>query len=437
MCIRNTILKKIFFIASFLIFLCLFIWWSKNHTKSLKNTDDSIKVWHWMTDRHSVFKQLGERYFKETGHKVIFELNAPSNLYSAKIRTAAQTNNLPDIFGVLGGKQELASYIQAGLVTSLTDPLMKNNSSWESVFLDKALNTTRFYENNRWGVLPGYYGIPIDFANIQMIYNKDIFAEIGITKIPRTWDEFIKTGELVIAKTNKEFFIAGLGETWIIRSLIRNLAYNMLGKERYLQTIRGEFSYNSKEWIEVFYKIKEMADKGLFAVGVVTMINKKAERLFTTGRAAVSYNGSWCVNVYKGMNPDMNYGTMFFPTVNPENPTVIQGGAGSSFIVSGATTKKRETIDFLKWLTSKEIQVFLSLKTVNLPSNIDAIRELPPNLNQFAKRMTDIIHPDLMPVMEEAEVKEVLAKEVQLLIIKSKGVTPESVAEKVAALKEK
>ena len=36
-------------------------------------------------------------------------------------------------------------------------------------------------------------------------------------------------------------------------------------------------------------------------------------QLFANNRALFAFNGSWCVNVYKGMNPDLEYGAMLPP----------------------------------------------------------------------------------------------------------------------------
>ena len=67
-------------------------------------TEKEIVVWHWMSDRHEAFEALSDRYEKITGVKVKFSLYAPSDAYAQKIKAAAQTNTLPDIYGVLGEK---------------------------------------------------------------------------------------------------------------------------------------------------------------------------------------------------------------------------------------------------------------------------------------------------------------------------------------------
>jgi len=74
----------------------------------------SIEVWHWMTDRQTAFFELAKRYEAKTGIKVNFQLYAPSDAYSQKVRAAGQGMNLPDIFGILGEKRDFASFIKAG-----------------------------------------------------------------------------------------------------------------------------------------------------------------------------------------------------------------------------------------------------------------------------------------------------------------------------------
>src|SRR3989338_458097 len=75
---------------------------------------EAIRVWHWMTDREEAFEELAARYNRTHDIPVRFELYAPSDLYVQKVRAAAQTEGLPDVFGVLGEMRDFASFINAG-----------------------------------------------------------------------------------------------------------------------------------------------------------------------------------------------------------------------------------------------------------------------------------------------------------------------------------
>ena len=135
-----------------------------------------ITVWHWMTDRDDAFQELTRRYEEETGVKVNFELYAPSDAYSQKVRAAAQGKNLPDIFGILGEKRDFASFVKAGYILDLTPYMESSGGEWKNRFFAKALAVNEFSESNSYAVKTGIYGVPIDIMTIQMVYNKDLFV---------------------------------------------------------------------------------------------------------------------------------------------------------------------------------------------------------------------------------------------------------------------
>lgn len=170
-------------------------------------------------------------------------------------------------------------------------------------------------------------------------------------------------------------------------------------------------------------------------VGIVTKANKYAEQDFALERAAFAFNGSWCVNVYHDMNPDLDYGVMLPPPANPNRFMKIWGGAGSSLMVNSRSSNKDKAIQFLKWLTAKDQQILLSMETRNLPSNIEAIMRIPTILSDFAGAMEHTTHPTIWPLNEDSLVIEVLDKGIQSIIIGE--MTPKEVAAEVQKVKER
>src|SRR3989338_7003704 len=130
------------------------------------NTSPTIRVWHWMTDREDAFSELARRYHEQRGVAVRFELYAPSDLYVKKVRAAAQTGGLPDIFGVLGEMRDFASFINAGHILSLTEAMRADPPAWRNTFFPIALAMNTFEEGNPYGAAAGVYGVPIDVMNI-------------------------------------------------------------------------------------------------------------------------------------------------------------------------------------------------------------------------------------------------------------------------------
>jgi raffinose/stachyose/melibiose transport system substrate-binding protein len=396
----------------------------------------SISVWHWMTDRQAGLEALGKRYTEKTGIKVNFELYAPSDAYTQKVRAAAHGQNLPDIFGILAEKRDFASFIKAGHVADLTAYMDVDGGKWRKRFFSKALAVNEFLPSNSFGVKAGIYGVPIDVSTIQMVFNKDLLKQIGGNpeKPPATFDEFLALGPKIKA-AGLQGFVSGWAEIWMIDCLANNYAFNIMGKDKVMATLRGEVAYTDPDWIRVFELFKKMQDSGLLANGIVTMINKTAEQLFANGRAVFAFNGSWCVNVYKNMNPSLNYGVMLPPKVSEKYPVAIWGGAGSSFLVNERSKNKEETIKFLEWLTEREQQTYLSEATNNLPANKECLNAIPGPLAQFADDIDLTTHPNTWDVSEFPAVTEAFNKGIQRIILGEK--TPEQIGREVQEVKER
>ena len=396
----------------------------------------TLTLWHWMTDREPAFQELAKRYETETGIKVNFELYAPSDAYSQKVRAAAQGANLPDIFGILGEKRDFASFIKAGHILDLTPYMEEKEGEWKNEFFTKALAVNEFPAENSYAVKPGIYGAPIDIMTIQMLYNKDLFKQLGLNprKPPFTFQEFLDIGRK-IKEANMQGMVSGWGEVWMIDCLANNYAFNIMGKDKVLATIRGEVPYTDPGWIRVLTLFKEMQDSGALANGLVTMVNKTAEQLFANDRAVFAFNGSWCVNVYRGMNPDLNYGVMLPPKASDNYPMAIWGGAGSSFMVNARSKNKEEAVKFLRWFTDRDQQAYLAEATHNLPANKDCLSKIPELLAQFAAGMEVATHPNVWGVSEFPAVIEALDKGIQSIIIGEQ--TPEEIASYVQKIKER
>ena len=178
-----------------------------------------------------------------------------------------------------------------------------------------------------------------------------------------------------------------------------------------------------------------LRNEGILVPGVVTMINKSAEQAFATGRAAFAFNGSWSVNVYRGMNPGLSFAAMLPPRFSDKYPMRLWGGAGTSLMVNAASPRKDAALQFLRWLTEAPQQAQLSEETLNLPSNRKSVRDLPPALASFASRMDMTTHPSQWPVVEKPTVVEAFDKGIQSILIGEK--TPTQVAAEVQKIKDK
>ncbi len=394
-----------------------------------------LRVWHWMTDREDAFNELARRYQSETGIEVRFELYAPSDLYEQKVRASAQTDGLPEVYGILGEMRGLASFVQAGHVRSLEDVMNSDNNAWRNTFFSKALAVNAFTPENPYGVVPGVYGVPIDVMSIQLFYNKKLLSKLGQdpNQPPQTWEEFLRVGQLA-KEQGLIGFVSGWAELWLIDCFATNYAIHTMGLDKVQQTYDGQVPYTDPAWQNVFNLFAQMRDSGTLAEGIVTMVNKRAEQLFANEQAVFAFNGTWGVNVYDNMNPNLEYGIMLPPRIG-DNSVVTWGGAGSSFFVNAKAPRQDEAITFLKWLTAEPQQKYLLETTHNIPSNRAAASELPDKLKAFADVIDAAIHPRLFSVQEDSKVIETFDKGIQSILIGES--TGEQVAQLVAQAKQR
>lgn len=395
-----------------------------------------VVIWHWMSDRHHTFQQLAKRYQDETGTAIRFNL-FPHSAYNQRINAAAAANDLPDLFGILGEKRVLASFAQENMIKNLNPYMEENNSEWKNRFIDITLAVNSFEPNNFYGVNPGIYGVPIDMMSIQFLYNQSLLKKAGYQEEtpPETFEQFLQAAKKAAKLPGVYGFTSGWGETWMLECIATNYALNILGKDKFFATIEGKVPYNDPGWIEVFSIFEKLRKSEILAPDIVTLNNKEAEQMFATERAIFTFNGSWGVNTYHQINPDLSYLTIPPPRVSQDYNPGIWAGAGSSFVVNARSRNKKEAVAFLNWLTQDEQQVFLAKETNNLPAIKNLEVEISENLRVFSQNQEYYTHPRLWPRNENSRVIETINRKIQSILIGA--TTPEKAANTINDVKKR
>jgi len=402
-----------------------------------KPAQEKIVIWHWMTDRKEAFETLAKQYKEQTGIDVEFKLFFPADIYASKVIAAARANTLPDIFGILGEKKTVSSFIKAGHILNLSPYLTANNLAWENRFYPATLAVIVFDASNYYGIPEGIYGIPIDTTILQFVYNKSLFKKAGFNpdNPPATFDEFLSAAKKIKTATGVEGFICGWGEGWLINALATEWAINLMGEQKFFDTIAGKVPYTDPDWIKVFSMFATLRDAGIFPSNIASMNNKEAEDAFAKEKAAFSFNGSWAINVYKQLNPDLNYAFLPLPEISENHPIKIWGGSGSTFMVNAHSPQKQKAVDFLNWLTSKQQQIFLINETNNLPAIVGCNEAMAPLLLGLLPNFDRLTHPDVWPKNEDSRVIEILNRSLQQIILGIKQ--PAEAAKDVREVKER
>jgi raffinose/stachyose/melibiose transport system substrate-binding protein len=369
-----------------------------------------IHLWHWLADREDDLNALAAKYEKETGTKVVCDMFFPPNVYGDKIRAAAQTNTLPDIFGVLGGKTDFNRFISSGYLRDLTAEMTSAPNRWADRFYSAAFSSARVSQPSE-----RYYGVPIDIATVQLVINDDELEAHSLSR-PSTWRELEQTVE-AWEKFHPGIgaFVCGFSETWLLNAFIDTLAINEMGFQGMVDSLKKDNPYSSPGWQAVFQHLTWLGRH--MAKESVIDSNKQAEVRFANRESLLAFNGSWCINVYKSYSPKLQFSVLEWPH-EPGKPITIFGGSATVFFVNAKSKHAAEAIAFLKWMTEPAQQKSFCLDKNNLPSSrevqISSSSGLPL---QFSPLKKDTFHEYDIPEVESTNFRIFRAKDTQKLLI--------------------
>src|SRR5207302_3611780 len=140
--------------------------------------------------------------------------------------------------------------------------------SWANRFPAQELTAASFLPGNTFGVRPGKYFVPLDSNNMQILYNKDLFAQAGIKAPPQTWQSLLADTQKLRAKGTTPF-TTGLG-SWPVDSIATIYQWNIIGRKNLSATFSGKLPYTSPIWVKFLnffatWKASKLFDEGALA----------------------------------------------------------------------------------------------------------------------------------------------------------------------------
>ena len=126
-----------------------------------------------------------------------------SDDYNSMLRNKIAADDVPDLFFIddINKKQE---FIEAGLCTDISDQEWLKENIQESAI--KACTE----EGKTWC-------LPFTQGAMYVTYNKDVFENVGITEVPKTWSTFLETCEK-LQDSGVTPIAAGYQEQWVLYS---------------------------------------------------------------------------------------------------------------------------------------------------------------------------------------------------------------------------
>ena len=205
------------------------------------------------------------------------------------------------------------------------------------------------------------YGIPSTGNANGVLYNKRIFAEAGVTELPKTPEEFIAALKAVKEKTDAIPLYTNYAAGWTMGAWDAYIGVAATGKEEYQNQIlphaKDPFANqgNSTGPYAVYKILYDAAAEGLIEDDYTTTDWEGCKPMFNNGQIATMVLGSWAFTQMRdaegGEHPE-DVGYMAFPiTIDGKQYAPAGGDYNFGINVQASYEEKLASMYYLKWLT--------------------------------------------------------------------------------------
>ncbi len=298
----------------------------------------TIKMFQFKVEIAEQLQNLVNEYEKETGVKVQIETVGGGADYGAALKAKFNSGDKPDIFNN-GGFSDLDLWLEN--LEELSDqPWVKD--------LVKGTDEPMTHDGK-------LYGMPIGVEGYGFIYNKDLFAQAGITEVPKTLTQLEDAAKKLQDKGITPF-INGYGEWWVLGNHFVNLpfAYQadpnafIAGLNDGSQKIPGNEVFEN--WTKLFDLTVKYGGKNPLQTDYNTQVTE-----FATGKAAMTQQGNWTQVQITKTNPDVNIGFMPMPiSEDAAANDKLFVGVPNNWVINKNSAVKEEAKAFLNWMVTSE-----------------------------------------------------------------------------------
>jgi raffinose/stachyose/melibiose transport system substrate-binding protein len=322
-------------------------WWH------IQNTEPSTSVW----------QDIADQYMADHPNVTIDVVVEENQAFKTKIQTNMQAGDVPDLFQSWGGGG-LLQQVDAGLVKDISADVS-----------DVAGDLTGI---GSFQVDGATYGLPWKVGMVGYWYNQDLFDQAGIAAPADTWD-----GLLEQIQTLKDAGITpiavGAGDKWPAHFWYSYLMVRLCGSEGMLE-IAKDNNFDRECVIEAGQKVLDLVALEPFQEGYLAAgwdaPGGESETMANEG-AAMDLMGQWAPGAFASKLELADASEIPWTLSWAQFPEVA-GGAGvptegfggvDGFVV--AADAPPETVDFLKYIVSPDVQRQLSVNQP-LPANRNA-----------------------------------------------------------------
>lgn len=304
------------------------------------NKQVTLKMFQFKVEIAEPLAKLAAEYEKANpGVKIQIDTVGGGSDYGAALMAKFNSGDKPDIFNN-GGFSDLDKWIEH--LEDLSD------QPWV-----KDMVTVAKEPMTKDGKL---YGQPLNLEGYGFLYNKDLFAQAGITELPKTLSQLDAAAQKLQAKGVTPF-VNGYGEWWVLGNHFVNLPFayqqdpnafiDSLNKGT--GKIQGNATFDN--WVKLFDLQLKYGNKNPLQTDYKTQVTE-----FATGKAAMTQQGNWTQLQITQTNPNIKVG--FLPMPISEDAAAndkLPVGVPNNWVINKNSPNKEEAKKFLNWMVTSDI----------------------------------------------------------------------------------
>lgn len=292
------------------------------------DTKTEITLWHYFSTEGSQqrFQEYVDEFNAQSDKTEVKVTVLPFADFKKQLTVGAAASSLPDLAMI--DNCDTVSYAAMGILEDITDKV----ENWESYqnYFPEILNTCKYEDK--------VYGMPLQSNNLEIIYNKDIFDELGVEYPTNDWtfDDLKELAEKTTTDKYKGFAVSGIQS--------EESTYQFLP---FFWTAGGEtMNLNSDAGKTALSLWSDMVAEGYMPKDCITWTQSELASQFESGNIAMHVMGSWNITPYK--DHDLNYGVVEIPSATEGGEKTTVYGGENLCAVKGKNTEN--ALEFLEWM---------------------------------------------------------------------------------------
>lgn len=331
----------------------------------------TIQFWNSFTGSDGdVLREIVDKFNEENEDGITIEMDImPAETLTEKLAPAITTETAPAL--LLQGNADVALYSENGSILPLDD-FFDATGTDKNDFESSALES--FYVDGH------QYMIPMQWFTQYLYYNKDLFEEAGIEKVPDTWEEMAQAAEK-ITEPDRNIYGVGLpvsgGVAWFDSMFLSNGG-------KIFSDDNTKSDLVSEENLESMKFVQDMVDQGICTKGTT---GADLDNLMMAGQLGMVINGPWMVNGLK--ENEVNFGVAPIPA-GSSGRVGISEVTGFSIPKGTSDEEKEAAYKFIAYWNTTEISKEWSLRNGNPPYLKSVANDTEVQENELVKAFSVI-----------------------------------------------